>query len=185
MRRVIVTTLAILLVIPTAMAQRGNKGQHSVALRYGLNTPAEAAWAMGIEYNNYRKGGTIDAEFMYCYSEGYYKEHRAAIHNYMLCGSYSHRLLQNYRRTLMVYAGAGAAIGYTQGNNGDRELAPGISLKTTEELAYALVPSLRMDIFVAKNFGFTAKVQDLIFIHSDLMQPHNTTITIGFKYLIK
>lgn len=185
MKKKIITAMLFLLLASGASAQRGNKGQHAASLTYGINANADNGWTMGLNYYNYRKAGTMDVSFLYNSYKGKYRNNRADIRNYLLSGGYSQKLLQNYTRTLIMYAGANAAIGYTQGNNGNSQLTSGITLKKTEEISYALVPTFRMDIYVSKNFGFTAQIQDMIFVHSDLMQPHNTTITIGLKYLIK
>lgn len=181
--------LVLLLMLMTtalvASAQRGSKGQHTAAFTYGANLTADKAWTTSLSYSNYRLYGTLDADFTYNRSQGNYKSYGAPINNYMLSGGYSQRLVQNYKRTFILYAGINAAIGYTQCNKGESKLSEGILLTTKEEVSYAIAPAVKLDWFVSKLFGFTFRVQDMIFIKSDLMQSHNALATIGFKYLIQ
>lgn len=181
--------LVLILMLTTAAlsayAQRGSKGQHTAAFTYGCNFTADKAWTTSLSYSNYRLYGTLDADFTYNHCEGSYKTYGAPVNNYMLSGGYSQRLIQNYRRTFILYAGINAAIGYTQCNKGDSKLADGILLTIKEEVSYAIAPALKMDWFVSKLFGFTFRVQDMIFIKSDLMQSHNAMASLGFKYLIQ
>lgn len=178
----------LLLLLTSALAsyaQRGSKGQHTAAFTYGCNMTANKAWTTSLSYSNYRLFGTLDADFTYNRSEGSYKSHGAPTNNYMLSGGYSQRLVQNYKRTFILYAGINASIGYTQCNKGKSKLTDGIYLTTTEEVSYALSPVLKADWFVSRLFGFSFRVQDMIFVKSDLMQPHNVMLSLGFKYLIQ
>ena len=177
----------LLLMVTTTVsyAQRGSKGQHTAAMTYGCNLTSAYGWSMILAYNNYRQSGTLDADFIYSYSKGAYEDIKVPVNNYMLYGGYSHRILENYKRTFTLFVGANAGIGYTQCNGGERELVSGVDLKTVEEISYALSPVVKVDCFVTKLFGFTFRVQDMIFIKSDLLKPHNLTLSLGFKYLIQ
>jgi len=169
----------------TCHAQRGSKGQHTAAFTYGCNFSADKAWTTSLSYCNYRLYGTLDADFTYNRSEGNYKSYSTPINNYMLSGGYSQRLVQSYKRNFILYAGINAAIGYTQCNKGNAKLSEGILLSATEEVSYAISPIVRADWFVSKLFGFTFRLQDMIFIKSDIMQPHNAMASVGFKHLIQ
>ena len=105
--------LVLILMLTTAAlssyAQRGSKGQHTAAFTYGCNFTADKAWTTSLSYSNYRLYGTLDADFTYNHCEGSYKTYGAPVNNYMFSGGYSQRLIQNYRRTFILYAGINAA----------------------------------------------------------------------------
>lgn len=178
--------LFLLMVTATvSYAQRGSKGQHTAAMTYGCNVTSAYGWSMILAYNNYRQSGTFDADFIYSYSKGAYEDIKVPVNNYMFYGGYSHRIAENYKRTFSFFIGANAGIGYTQCNRGESQLTSGVELKTVEEISYALSPVIKVDCFITRLFGFTFRAQDLIFIKSDLLKPHNVTLSLGFKYLIQ
>lgn len=169
--------IPLLLYTLTLSAQRAQKGQHAISAGAGLvNSPS--AFIIDLGYSNYRSSGIIDINLYYNGSKMEYQQLTTPLHKYIISAGYKHRLLQNYRRNFLLYAGAAAGLGY-----GTADKLDGIEM-TTNSILYTLIPAVQSDWFISKQTALTLRAADMIFISSDL-DNNDLTLTIGLKYIIK